>query len=64
MCLLKDLFKLNLGPCRESWYITKKYIRKIIYVIFYIKRKIKVKKSLLLLGALLSLSLEVYENDI
>ena len=28
MCLLKVLFKSNSVTCRESWYTTKKHIRK------------------------------------
>ena len=59
MCLLKVLFKLNLVPCRESWYTTKIISGKpLTYDILYKKEKERGKKTHLL-RALLSLSLEL-----
>ena len=60
MYTLKVLFKLNSVPCRASWYMTKKIlVNPLEFNIFYTKKK---KKPML--TALLSLSLEVDENDI
>ena len=62
MCLLKVLFKFNSVPCRESWYKNIYISGKPLECIIYTKRKRKRKN--LLLRALLSLSLDVDENDI
>ena len=62
MYTLKVLFKLNSVPCRASWYMTKKIlVNPLACNIFYTKKK---KKKNPMLKALLSLSLEVDENDI
>ena len=61
MYTLKVLFKLNSVPCRASWYMTKKIlVNPLACNIFYTKKK----KKNPMLKALLSLSLEVDENDI
>ena len=58
------LFKLNLKLCRESWYTTKIISGKpLTYDILYKKEKERGKKTHLL-RALLSLSLEIDEDDI
>ena len=58
------LFKLNLTPCRESWYTTKIISGKpLAYNILYKKEKERGKKKPFL-RALLSLSLEINEDNI
>ena len=59
------LFKLNLTPCRESWYTTKIISGKPLAYKFYTKRKKKEeKKKKPFLRDLLSLSLEIDEDNI